>query len=113
MDVTASLSQSAIVYPQDPKATNAGAKSQTAAMMGDIVATDADHALIQCHVRYAEGIERIELRDGSRVLKQFRPYDDQSLGKRLRLTWSGLNIVAEVATRLAGHVGATISNHSP
>ena len=117
MDVTASLSQSAIVYPQDPKATNTGAKSQTAAMMGDIVATDANHALIQCHVRYAVGIERIELRDGTRVLKQFRPYDDQSLGKRLRLTWSGAEYRGRGRNTLwqgqARVKGATISKVTP
>ena len=89
MDVTAILSQPAMVYPQNPKATKTAAAEQTTAMMGDIVATDADHALIQCHVDYAAGIERIELRDGIRVLHQYRPYDDQDLGKRLRLTWSG------------------------
>ena len=83
MDVTAGLSQMAMVYPQDPKAIKTEPARQTAAIMGDIVATDADYASIQCHVHHAVGIERIELRDGTRVLHQFRPYDDQSPGQAI------------------------------
>ena len=117
MDVTAGLSQMAMVYPQDPKAIKTEPARQTAAIMGDIVATDADYASIQCHVHHAVGIERIELRDGTRVLHQFRPYDDQALGKRLRLTWSGAEYRGRGRNTLwqgrARVNGATISKVTP
>ncbi|MEO1104137.1 MAG: DUF3604 domain-containing protein, partial [Pseudomonadota bacterium] len=59
------------------------------AMMGDIIETDAVAARVTFDILGSAPIERVELRDGMRVLKTFRPYGEADLGGRIRIVCEG------------------------
>ena len=89
MDVSAELEHPAMIYPSDPRFDKTGGQQQNTAMMGDIVTTKDNVARINAAIHTEMGIERIELREGSEVIKTFRPYEADELGQFLRVTWQG------------------------
>ncbi len=70
----------------DPRAI---ARPATRALMGDIVRTDSDEVTYNLEVVAAAPIERIELRNGARVLETIRPFAQPDLGRRIRIVWEG------------------------
>ncbi|MFO1160679.1 MAG: DUF3604 domain-containing protein [Reyranellaceae bacterium] len=89
LDVRASFESDARIYGDDP---NLGAANPTVgrrAMMGDIVRS-ADGAVeftVEAHA--SAPIERLEIRNGLKLLETWRPYDDAALGRRIRVIWEG------------------------
>ena len=90
MDVRVELAQGGELYERNPEAVPDTPKHQVGAvMMGDIVKAASSSAELTFEVAAHAGIERIEIRDGARVLETIRPYGDADLGDRVRVLWSG------------------------
>ena len=58
-------------------------------MMGDIVQTNDESVMLMIEVVAQTSIERIEVRNGKKVLQTLRPYTSSELGNRIRVLWSG------------------------
>ncbi len=65
------------------------AKPCTKAMMGDIVRCNQKVVTFEIDLHSPSPIERIDIRNGLQTLEVYRPYDEQSLGKRIRVLWEG------------------------
>ena len=90
MDVTAKVPEVAQICSRNPAAVpDTPRLDADRIMMGDIVETSATTAEIAISVKAHAGIEKVELRNGSEVLKTFRTYDEVGLGNRYRVIWSG------------------------
>lgn len=68
---------------------NEQAKPCTRAMMGDIVRCDQAVVTFEIDLHSPSPIERIDIRNGLETLEVYRPYDEQSLGRRIRVLWEG------------------------
>ena len=64
-------------------------KPCTKAMMGDIVRCDQKVVNFEIDLHSPSPIERIDIRNGLETLEVYRPYDEQSLGRRIRVLWEG------------------------
>ena len=90
MDVTAHFDQAATVFARDPNVFPDSDSWQTnEVMMGDIVSSSADSVELHFNIAAHTAIERVEVRNGTDVLKTVRPYQQQDLGNRIRVIWSG------------------------
>jgi hypothetical protein len=57
--------------------------------MGDIVQSSENTVSLSVRVVTQAPIERIEVRNGTEVIKTLRGYTKQDLGSRIRVSWSG------------------------
>ena len=90
MEVNATLPGPGTLYERNPDGKPDTRTWQTdKAMMGDIIQTDAGSVDINVTVKAHAGIERIELRNGSKVLETIRTHNSSDLGNRIRVIWSG------------------------
>ncbi len=90
MDVKVRFSQPATVFAQDPNAfDNPDTRQTTEVMMGDIVKSTTSSATLEFNVAAHAPIERVEVRNGTKVLDTIRPYTESDLGSRVRVLWSG------------------------
>jgi hypothetical protein len=90
LDVRATLPSGGQLFDRDPNAFD-DASSQTVneVMMGDIVQTDGKTLTLNVEIAAQAPIERVEIRNGSEVLKTVRGYESHDLGERIRVIWSG------------------------
>ncbi len=90
LDACVDLAAPGQLYEHDPALDpRAEARPATRAIMGDIVRTGADEVTYNLEVVAAAPIERIELRNGKRVIETIRPYAQPDLGRRIRIVWEG------------------------
>lgn len=90
MDVVATIPGGGTVFERNPAAMPDSARhTSDTAIMGDIVQTDAGNIELSLNVSAHAGIERIEIRNGARVLETVRPYSPEDIGNRIRVLWSG------------------------
>ena len=92
MQVEAKFNQPATLYLRDPNCyENPETQAATSVMMGDIVQSKDNHAELDIHVNAHAPIEKIEVRNGSEVVKTLRPYvsDKAKDSARIRVLWSG------------------------
>lgn len=90
MDVQVSLPAPGALYERDPDAFDNPASDQVSqVMMGDIVRSDAQQASLSLEVIAHAPIHKIEVRNGTQVIKTLHPYTDAQLGNRIRVVWSG------------------------
>ncbi|MEZ5843164.1 MAG: DUF3604 domain-containing protein [Hyphomicrobiaceae bacterium] len=90
IDVTANLPAGGTLYERNPLVVADCPEHRVdRVMMGDIARVASDHVDVDVRVIAHAGIERIELRAGSRVLETIRPYGTGDLGNRVRVVWSG------------------------
>ena len=68
---------------------NEKAEPCTKAMMGDIVRCGQKVVTFEIDLHSPSPIERIDIRNGLETLEVYRPYDEQSLGRRIRVLWEG------------------------
>ncbi|MCJ7701293.1 MAG: DUF3604 domain-containing protein [Anaerolineales bacterium] len=64
-------------------------------MMGDIVALNhAEIDRLRLHVKVVgtSPVERVEVRNGSKLIETFRPFDQDDLGSRVKILWSGAEV---------------------
>lgn len=90
IDLSIVLPEPGRVFERNPDADpdTPSLQSKTA-VMGDIVQTGATTAQLLVNICAHAGIERVEIRNGSRVLETIRPYSADDLGNRIRVLWSG------------------------
>jgi len=90
LEVNAAFPGGADLFDRDPGAfDDATATRVDSAMMGDIVRSDAGEVELSVHVVAHAPIERIEVRNGTDVIRVLRPYAESDLGSRVRVVWSG------------------------
>ena len=58
-------------------------------MMGDILHSTEEAVDLMVEALASAPIERLEIRNGLEVLETWRPYDEASLGRRIRVIWEG------------------------
>ncbi len=80
----------ATLFERDPNTHAAPVQHSVGkAMMGDIVKTADTSVKFTVHTIAQAPIERIEIRNGTRVLKTVRGYTETDLGSRIRVIWAG------------------------
>ncbi|MCP5080551.1 MAG: DUF3604 domain-containing protein [Alphaproteobacteria bacterium] len=90
MDVSVAIPGGGTLFERNPDAVpNTPTHAADTAIMGDIVQTDAGEVELSLNIQAHAGIERIEVRNGTEVLKVLRPYDETDLGERVRVLWRG------------------------
>tara|TARA_B110000238_G_scaffold193666_1_gene230455 strand:+ start:349 stop:2793 length:2445 start_codon:yes stop_codon:yes gene_type:complete len=90
LDLNITLPEPGKLFQRNPKgAPNTPSAQTNTAVMGDIVQTNSATAEFSATVCAHAGIERIEVRNGTRVLETIRPYSTADLGNRIRVLWSG------------------------
>ena len=90
IDLGLTLPEPGTLFERNPDAApDTPTVQSNTAIMGDIVQTTAKTAELSLNVCAHAGIERIEVRNGTRVLETFRPYSTDDLGNRIRVLWSG------------------------
>ena len=90
IDLTAGLPAGGVVYERNPDAQpDTPCYEVSRAMMGDIVQTASATVEVNCTLIAHAGIERVELRNGEKVIETIRPFKANDLGDRIRVLWSG------------------------
>jgi hypothetical protein len=89
LDVRARFDRPVSLYGDDPNMGGKVVRQVREAMMGDIVQTGDDAVTLAVDVSAGAPIERIEIRNRTEVLETWRPYDENRLGRRLRIIWEG------------------------
>jgi hypothetical protein len=62
------------------------------AIMGDVVEIGAGLPRLHVRVIGTAPVEGVEVRSGARVLETLRPYDEDDLGRRVKVVWSGAEV---------------------
>ena len=92
MQVEAQFSQPSTLYLRDPDCySNPETQTVTSAMMGDIVQSGVASVELAIHVNAHAPVEKIEVRNGTEVVKTLRPYvaPEENNSARVRVLWSG------------------------
>ncbi|NNE25120.1 MAG: DUF3604 domain-containing protein [Rhizobiales bacterium] len=90
LDVRATPKSGAKVFLQDPSVvSNASCQDESSLIMGDIAKINDDDVELAIEVVGSSAIERIDVFDGLELLSTFRSYDENDLGDRVRITYSG------------------------
>ncbi len=90
LEVAVELPEPATRFLNDPKDfPDAPSEPAATLLMGDIARPAGTEAVLQVRALSATPIERIELRNGPRVLQTARGYGEGDLGERIRVLWSG------------------------
>ena len=89
LDVRAGFASDAELYADDPNLGATGSAKVRAAMMGDILRSNDAEVTLTVEAVASAPIERIEIRNRLEVLETFRPYEEKSLGRRIRVIWEG------------------------
>lgn len=90
LDVRVRFAGGGTLFERDPNVfPDAGSRPAGEVMMGDIVRTGDDAAVLTVEAVTQAPIERIEVRNGTEVVQTLRPFDASMLGQRVRVLWSG------------------------
>jgi len=90
LDVQVDFTTPATLFERDPNLfDNPVEHSVSQAMMGDIVQTRDDKVTLKLDVISHRAIERIEIRNGERVLETIFGYSENDLGSRIRILCCG------------------------
>lgn len=90
LDVKATPESGAKLFLQDPSVvSDAACQDESSLIMGDIAQISDDEVELTIKVAGSSAIERIDVFDGLELLATQRPYDENDLGERIRLTYSG------------------------
>jgi hypothetical protein len=89
LDVRAAFDKDAQLFVDDPQLGPTTSTDVRAAMMGDILRSDDDTVELTIEALASAPIERLEIRNGLDVLETWRPYDEATLGRRVRVIWEG------------------------
>lgn len=89
LDTRVDVAHESICYEDDPRLGATKSHATRTAMMGDILQTDERSVNFTVDVLGSAPIERVEVRNGVETLETVRPYDEASLGRRVRVVWEG------------------------
>jgi hypothetical protein len=62
------------------------------AIMGDVIEAGVGSPRLAVRVVGTAPVESVEVRNGASVLKTLRPYDQDDLGRRIKIVWSGAEV---------------------
>jgi len=89
LDVRAAFDGDAQLFADDPQLGPTTSVAVSRAMMGDILRFEDDSVEFTIDAVASAPIERLEIRNGLDVLETWRPYNEASLGRRIRIIWEG------------------------
>jgi hypothetical protein len=89
LDARATFEADAELFANDPNLGATTSGKVKSAMMGDIVRTAERAVTFNVDVHASAPIERIEIRNRLQTLETFRPFEEKSLGRRIRVIWEG------------------------
>lgn len=89
LDTRVGFDAEAELFADDPNLGAAVASRVKSAMMGDILRSHTKEVTFTVEAVASVPIERIEIRNGLTTLETFRPFDEKSLGRRIRVIWEG------------------------
>jgi len=89
LDTRVRFDAPAQLFDEDPNLGKSQSQLVNEAMMGDILQSSANEIEFTIDVKASAPIERIEIRNGLETLETFRPYNEENLGKRIRVIWEG------------------------
>jgi hypothetical protein len=89
LDTRATFAADAELYADDPNLGPTTSKKVRSAMMGDILRSGEREVTFSIDVHASAPIERIEIRNRLTTLETFRPFEEKSLGRRIRVIWEG------------------------
>jgi hypothetical protein len=87
--VRAAFSQPAIRFAVDPSLGPCQKQFAAHALMGDIVHAKEQELVLEVEAAAPAPIERLDIFNGKQLIKSWRPYGRQELGRRIRVLWSG------------------------
>lgn len=80
----------ATIFSDDPKLGKpVTSRRAQEAQMGDVVHFNGDHAWFEFELLTEGPIEAIEVRNRMDVIECLRPYEESTLGRRIRIMWEG------------------------
>ncbi len=89
LDTRVAFAADAELYADDPNLGPTTSSKVKSAMMGDILRSSAAEVTFSIEAVASAPIERIEIRNRLTTLETFRPFDEKSLGRRIRVIWEG------------------------
>lgn len=89
LDTRVIFDQPAALYSDDPDLGGTTCREVNEAMMGDILRSSEKSVTFRIDVHGPSPIERIDIRNGLETLEVFRPYQEEDLGRRIRILWEG------------------------
>ena len=89
LDTRVVFDAEAELFADDPNLGPAIASRVKSAMMGYILRSPAKEVTFSVEAVASAPIERIEIRNGLKTLETFHPFDEKSLGRRIRVIWEG------------------------
>jgi hypothetical protein len=85
----AAFSNPAKHYSEDPAIGNVDFVETSIAMMGDILGSRGRQVEFKIEYHGSAPIERIEIRNSLDTIEIFRPYENETIGNRIRIIWEG------------------------
>ncbi|HEY5739979.1 MAG TPA: DUF3604 domain-containing protein [Gammaproteobacteria bacterium] len=89
LDTRVEFAADAELFDDDPRLGEVGSRTVGSAMMGDILRCGEREVKFVIDVHSTAPIERIDIRNGLETLEVYRPYDEEQLGRRIRVIWEG------------------------
>jgi len=89
LDVHVKFDNKADLFENDPLLGNDDSQPVNQAMMGDILRSSDASVTLVIDAHASSPIERIDIRNGVETLAVLRPYKQEELGRRIRVTWEG------------------------
>ncbi|MEM7168802.1 MAG: DUF3604 domain-containing protein [Pseudomonadota bacterium] len=89
LEVTARFEDTAVLFERDPRFFPDAGQPTREAMMGDIVQTDEETVELALRCITQTPIERIEVLNGTTVVRTLRAFTQENLGRRIRIIWEG------------------------
>ena len=89
INLQANFSSDATIFHDDPKLYKGNGKVSKEAMMGDIVHLPNGDLEISINIEAAAAIERLDIFNGKDLVETYKPYSENELGNRIRITWEG------------------------
>jgi len=89
MDVKVLLNRPGKIFDEDPRLGGYESANSQIGIMGDIIQTQEKNVTIKVDITASAPIEKLEIRNGLKILETVRPYKKTDLGNRIRIIWAG------------------------
>lgn len=89
LDTRVSFDNAAQLFADDPLLGPTTSEPVHSAMMGDILQSGDGEVTFNIDMHCSAPIEQIDIRNGLETLETIRPYEEQDLGRRIRVIWEG------------------------
>jgi hypothetical protein len=89
LDVRASFDSDAELFDDDPNLGPSPSRKAGQAMMGDILRSGDSDVSVDIDIATTSPVERVDIRNGLKTLETYRPFDEEELGRRIRVIWEG------------------------